>query len=160
MSMRRVVTVLAAAALGMMALPSLAMAQGNSGVDEYEEVLPSPGGGGNDSDSGESATDDSSAPLTPEQVAAPEEEGADGESAAAPAQGNGADRDSGSGGDPASQTPAAPADDSGVADVVGDLASGSDDGMGIGLPIVLAVAALAAIAFFAARRSRGRTGNT
>ena len=32
--------------------------------------------------------------------------------------------------------------------------------MGIVLPIVLAVAALAAIAFFAARRSRGRTGNT
>ena len=50
--MRRVVTVLAVAALGVMALPSLAMAQGNSGVDEYEEVLPSPGGGGNDSDSG------------------------------------------------------------------------------------------------------------
>ena len=66
----------------------------------------------------------------------------------------------GSGGDPASPTSAAPADDSGVAEVVGDLASGSDDGMGIVLPIVLAVAALAAIAFFAARRSRGRTGNT
>jgi hypothetical protein len=154
-----VVTILAAAALGVMALPSLAMAQGNSGVDEYEEVLPSPGGGSDsDSDSGESGADESSGPLTSEQVAALEEEGADGEAAAAVAQANGADRDPESGGDPASPTSTAPADDSGVAEVVGDLASGSDDGMGIMLPIVLVVAALAAIAFFAARRSRGRTG--
>ena len=158
-SVRRVVTVLAAAALAALALPSLAMAQGNSGVDEYEEVLPSPGGEGNDSDSGQPGADDSSGPLTPEQVAALEEEGADGEAAAAPAQGNGADRDTGSGGDSANTTPAGSGadDDSGVAGVVGDLASGSDDGMGVVLPIVLVVAALAAIAFFAVRR-RGRTG--
>lgn len=155
-SVRRAITILTAAALVAASLPALAMAQGNGGVDEYEEVLPNPGGG-NDSDAGDSG-DDSSGPLTPEQVSALEEQGSDGAAAAALAQESGGAGNAGSAGEPTDTSSAAPSsdDDSGVAGVVGDLASGSDDGMGIVLPIVLVVVAVAAVAFFIVRRSRER----
>ena len=155
-SVRRVITILTAAALVAASLPALAMAQGNSGVDEYEEVLPNPGGG-NDSDAGDNVGDDSSGPLTPEQASALEEQGSDG--AAAPAQESGGAGNASSATDSADTSSGASSsdDDSGVASVVGDLASGSDDGMGIVLPIVLVVAVVAAVGFLFARR-RGRAG--
>ena len=44
------------------------------------------------------------------------------------------------------------------ADVVGDFASGSDDGLGVVPPIVLVASVIAAVGFFFARRGSGRAG--
>jgi len=149
-------TLLAAMALLTLGLPAVATAQGNGGVDEYEEVLPGPGGG-NESSGGGDDGDDSSGPLTPAQVSALEEQGSDGAAAAELARQTGSDRDRGPGGDPLSATADVPDDSSGVAEVVGDLAGGSGGGgMGIVLPIVLGAALVGAIAFVVARRRSGR----
>jgi len=151
---RRLMTLLAAMALLTLGLPAVATAQGNGGVDEYEEVLPGPGGG-NESSGGGDEGDDSSGPLPPAQVSALEEQGSDGAAAAELARQTGSDHDRGSG-DPLSATADVPDDRSGVAEVVGDLAGGSGGGMGIVLPIVLVAALVGAIAFVVARRRGGR----
>jgi hypothetical protein len=153
---RRVITVLTLAALAAASLPALATAQSNSGVDEYEEVLPNPGGGDNQG----GGNDDSTGALSPDQVNDFEEAGPDGAATAELTQESTPESSSPSGG-AANGTNSSSGDDSdGVVEVVGDLAGGSDDGMGLLLPIVLGIAAVAAAGFVIARRNRGRADPT
>jgi hypothetical protein len=162
--------------VAMLAVPGVAVAQapGNGGADEYTETLPGAGGntpsnqGGGGSGGGESGAPTASGPLTPAQVAALEAQDEDGAAAAALAEQSGPDRsggeDTGAAGSDGSDTAGSDtagsgtADDSGIREVVGNVASGSDDGMGAALPIILAATLIGALAFLIVRRSGGRAG--
>jgi hypothetical protein len=157
--------------VAMLAVPGVAVAQapGNGGADEYIETLPGAGGntpsnqGGGGSGGGESGAPTASGPLTPAQVAALEAQDEDGAAAASVAQQSGRDRsggeDTGAGGSDGSDTAGSgTADESGIREVVGNVASGSDDGMGAALPIILAATLIGAIAFLIVRRSGSRAG--
>lgn len=166
-SMRKVLTSLAV--LALLALPgaTVAHAQGNAAVDEYSESTP--GGGGNKpsnsgSGSGSSSGDASSGPLTSAQIAALEAQGRDGAAAAALAQstgpdGKGQNREgagsaglTGGGGAANEPTQAQDSGGPGITEAIGDLAGGSDSGMGPVLPIVLIAAVMGSLAFVVVRR--------
>lgn len=167
--MRRICTLIAATALLVSAVPAMAMAQGNAGVDEYTETVPGAGGdkpsmGGGGDGSGESS---GGGPLTPSQVAALEEQGPDGAAAAGLAQSTGPDSKGTPGGkegesfagtEAPSGAPGSDTSGSGIPGAIGDLAGGSDSGMGLVLPIVLVAALLGAVAFVIARRGGGQAG--
>ena len=141
------------AIFALFAVPGAAFAQGPGGADEYTETLP--GAGGNQQSG--------SGPLTPDEVEALEAQGPDGAAAAEAAQATGPDATAGVGGE---DTAAGDGDGSsaaasdgesggaGITELVGDVAGGSDDGMGPVLPIVLAVALIGAVGFLIARRSQ------
>jgi hypothetical protein len=164
------VTIASLAILALLVVPGVAAAQGagNGGADEYTEIFPGAGGnhpsntGGGGGEPGEPSGGGS---LTPSQIAALEAQGSDGAAAAALAQSTGPDANRGAGG--ASNGAAAgdangsPADDSGgsgIPQVIGDLAGGSDDGMGPVLPIILVAAAIGALGFLIVRRGGGQAG--
>ncbi len=144
--MRIVMTTLVAV-LTALALPSAALAGGgNSAIEEY--VLDIPSGGG--ADQGAPSDTGSGAPLSPGTEAALEAEGEDGAAAAKLAKATGPDRN----GDGArADEPADAGGGSGIAEVIGDLASGSDAGMGPMLPIVLGLALIGAVGIAIARRA-------
>jgi len=166
------------AVVAMFAFPGVAFGQGGSGADAYEENIP--GGGGNtpsNDNGGQSGTDGGSS-LPEGTQGALEEQGADGAAAANLAEqtgpggngsrgdnstGSGAGNGAGSGSSPDGEVNLTPADDkpagsssgSGIDEVVGELAGGSDDGMGILLPIILGSVLVAGVAFVLIRRSSG-----
>jgi hypothetical protein len=150
-------TIFMAAVLVALVVPAVSLGQGNAGVDEYTEEVPGAGGGKPSSGNTGGEDDPTLGPLTPAQVSALDEAGIDGTAAAALAQATGpAGGDQGNGGTPDDLGPVD--DSSGVADVVGDLAGDSESGIGIMLPIVLALTLLAAVGFVLARRHGGRPG--
>jgi hypothetical protein len=152
--MRRVLTIVLAAALVAVVAPSMALGQSNAGIDEYTEEVPGAGGGNPTHGGGGGGEDPSTGgPLSPAEVSSLEELGADGAAAAELAQASGPRDDGGTPG-----VAASPDDSSGVADVVGDLAGDSDEGIGIMLPVVLALTLLAAVGFVLVRRHGGRPG--
>jgi hypothetical protein len=171
------VTTASLAILAMLAAPGVATAQGpgNGGADEYSETIPgaggnhptSPGGGGGGGEPGEPTG--GGGPLTPAQIAALEAAGEDGAAAAALAQSTGRDtkqtagKGSGATADEDGASSGASSGDSagsGITELVGDVAAGSDDGMGPVLPIILAAALIGAIAFLIVRRGGGQAGRT
>ena len=159
------------------------MGQG-SGADEYTEDIP--GGGGNNpsnqnnggSGSGSDGTgsgstlpsgtqadlaaqgDDGAAAANLAQQTGPGGNGnGNGAKSNGAGSGDGAGAGSGSGGD-VNLTPAdSDSSGSGVGDVVADLAGGSDDGMGLLLPIILGSVLIAAVAFVLIRRGGGSPGS-
>lgn len=150
--MRNILTSLAV--LVLLAVPATAAAQapgGNAGVDEYTETIP---GGGGSSPSADRDGSGPGGPLSPAQVAALEAEGADGAAAAALAQSTGPDRAQ-QGTERSNGEPAGDSAGGSIPGALGDAASGSDDGMGVALPIILSLALLAALGFVVARRSGG-----
>jgi hypothetical protein len=141
--------------------PAAAWAQGSGGTDEYVEQLPGAGGDKPSSDSGGDAETDE--PLTPSAEEAIEEQGADGSAAVELAQSTGPDDggggDSGQGGSGGDGLRGSDAD-SGLPEVIGDVASGSDDSdMGVLLPIVIGATLVAALAFVIIRRRRRHAGS-
>jgi hypothetical protein len=176
------ITIASLAIVAVLAVPSTSAAQApGGGADQYSETFPGAGGNrpsngggsGGAGGSGGGQSDPSSGPLTPAQVEALEAQGADGAAAAAAAQSSGPEGAPGAGEDGKavggnqgsaaegnSGSPAGEGDSegSGVPELVGDVASGSDDGMGPVLPIVLAVALIGAVAFLIARRGGGQAG--
>jgi hypothetical protein len=156
--MRRVLTI-PLTLCAFFALTGLALAGGNGPAAGEEYILDIPGAGGNEPGSPSSTAPDPGTDLPTGTEEALLQEGADGAAAADLARGTGpqdkGDRSgngSNDGGD--AVTGAADADGgSGIGEVVGDLASGSDSGMGLVLPIVLVLALGAALALVAWRRS-------
>ena len=155
--MRKAMTIVVTLAIAVLALPATAAGQGSPGVDEYVEELPGPGGG--DPSGGGEDSGDADGPLTPAQVTSLEELGSDGAAAAALAQGGGPQ-----GNNHANKSggfkPAPSGDDhrSGATKILGTLTGNADSGMGIGLPIILGAALVAAVTFLLVRRGRGRSG--
>ncbi len=170
--MKKISTLLAVVAA--LALPGVAMGQG-SGADEYSEDIP--GGGGNQpsnqNDNGGTSGGSAIPSGTQADLAA---QGDDGAAAANLAQetgpsgnGNGGKSNGAGSGDGAGGTGSGgdvnltPADSdssgSGIGDVVADLAGGSDDGMGLLLPIILGSVLVAAVAFVLIRRGGGSPGS-
>lgn len=150
-------------------VPAAALGQDNAGVDEYSEQVP--GGGGNQPSnpnaggggSGGSGDPDGG-PLTPAQVAALEAQGADGAAAASLAQQTGPDSTAGRGGagdGSAGGGGGSAADDGGgLTEIAGNIAGGSDSGMGVALPLILGAALIGALAFVVMRRrGGGQAGN-
>jgi hypothetical protein len=138
--------------------PTAALAQGSGGTDEYVEQLPGAGGDKPSSGSGGDAETDEA--LTPSAEEAIEEQGADGSAAVELAQSTGPDGggDSGQGGSGGDGLRGSDAD-SGLPEVIGDVASGSDDSdMGVLLPIVIGATLVAALAFVIIRRRRRHAG--
>ena len=135
------------AVLTALALPSAALAGGgNSAIEEY--VLDIPSGGG--ADHGAPSDTDAGSTLSPSTETALDAEGEDGAAAAKLAKATGPGRNS-EGGRP--EGPAEESGGSGIADVIGDVASGSDAGMGLVLPIVLGLALIGAVGAVIVRRS-------
>jgi hypothetical protein len=143
------------AGFAMLGAPGVALAGDNAAVEEY--VLDIPGAGGKQHGDDPGGTGANSG-LPPAAASALEALGEDGIAAAELAEATGPKRnaagDDRNGG--SAQAVAADADDSGVARVLTDLASGSDSGMGPALPIFLALALAAAVALVI-RRRRGET---
>ncbi len=165
--MKRISVLLAI--LAALALPGLAAGQG-SGGDAYSEDIP--GAGGNQPSNGDNGANgsggDSGGSAVPSDTdSGLAAEGEDGAAAAELAQAtkpdgsgtsatNGVDGTASSGGNAA----AAPdSDNSGIGAVVSDLAGGSDDGMGVLLPIILGSVLIAGAAFVYLRRTGGSTGS-
>jgi hypothetical protein len=170
MVMKKLAAVLVA--LVIVALPAMASAQGGSGIDEYTEDVPG-GGGGTPSNDGNGG----GAPLPGASQDALQEQGTDGAAAAELAEstgpGNGSGGGGGEGGGTGSDSGSGPAGSptnpastgggdssgSGIDDVVVELAGGSEDGMGILLPIILGSVLVAAVAFVLIRRGGGSPGS-
>ena len=153
--MRRVLTVLIVAALGVCLPPAAALGQGG-GVDEYTEQLPGAGGGKPTSGGGDDENSTGGGPLSPAAVDSLDELGSDGTAAAELAQTSGPGTAQ-SPGDSGGSDAAVPDETSGAVDV-GNLAGDSGDGVGIALPIVLALILLAAVGFVIVRRTGRRPG--
>ena len=149
MTVLRLIALLAIAAFA--ALPSVAGAQGgNTAVEGYVEQLPKGGGDDQADDTSNASALGEDGPLTPTEVADLESVGgADGAAAAQLAQSTAPERQDGASGGPAEP---AQASDSGLAEVVGDVAGGDDSGVGLLLPLVLVAAVIGAIAFVVVRR--------
>lgn len=163
----------------MCAFPGVALGQG-SGADEYTENIP--GGGGNtptnnNGNGSGGGSDGGGSPLPQGAQEALAQQGSDGAAAANLAAETGPNRNAtsgkqggGSGGDGAGgglsggegsslSTPTkSDSGGSGIGEVVGELAGGSDDGMGILLPIILGSVLVAAVAFVLIRRTGGPAG--
>lgn len=168
------------------ALPGVALGQGaGSGADEYSEDIP--GGGGNQPSnennggsggSGGGSTGSGGTPLPSGTQGELEAQGGDGAAAANLAQSTGPKGERGANGandangggagaggtatSPDGEVAVSPGSDSsgsGVGEVVGELAGGSEDGMGILLPIILGSVLVAAVAFVLIRRSGGSAGS-
>ena len=174
--MKKISTLLAVVAA--LALPGVAMGQG-SGADEYSEDIPGGGGnqpsnqnGGGSGGTGGGSTlpsgtqadlaaqgDDGAAAANLAQQTGPGENGNGGKSNGAGSGDGAGGTGSGSSGD----VNLAPADSdssgSGIGGVVADLAGGSDDGMGLLLPIILGSVLVAAVAFVLFRRGGGSPGS-
>lgn len=139
-------------ALLLLAVPAAAQQvnapPGNAGVDEYLETVP--GAGGNrPSDAGADRS-----PLTPGARSELERQGADGRAAAELAEREGPAADKGSAKPaPVQSLPQDDADD-GLLGALGSAATGSDDGMGIWLPLLLVLSAVAALAAVVFQRRR------
>ena len=151
---------LLAVILALLAPGTVASAQGPGGTDEYVEQLP--GAGGNNPTSQSSEDPETDEPLTPSDAEAVEEQGADGSAAVELAQTTGPDDgggDSAQGGSGGKGQPGSDAG-SGLPEVIGDVAGGSDDSdMGVLLPVVIGATLVAALAFVIIRRRRRHAGS-
>jgi hypothetical protein len=155
----RKLTVVLVALCGLLALPASGNAQDNSAQDEYTENVPAGGGDRPSDNAGGGGSGEGGGSLPPGTVQDFQALGADGPAAAALAEATapggekGRDRATGARGD------GEPAGGGGspIGEVVGDIASGSSDGggMGVALPLILGAGLLAAIAFIVARRRGG-----
>jgi hypothetical protein len=154
MPMRRALTI-PLTLFAFLALPGLALAGGDGPAAGEEYILDIPGADGNEpgtpSGTSDTAPDSGSAlPSGTEDELI--QEGSDGAKAAELARETGPGDGGQSGGGSPDVEPVPEADGSGVGDVVADLASGSDSGMGVFLPIVLVLALAGALAFVVWRR--------
>ena len=169
-NMRTTSKVFLLAMLAALALAPGAFAQsippGNSGADQYTEGVPDVGGdkpaGGNGEAGGGGGAGGSISNGTLDALASA---GADGALAGA-ALGASSPTPSGSPGERGSTGGAEGADDSeldaledqGLGSALGTVAQGSDQGMGIVLPLILALVALGAVGLLVAQRAR-RSGS-
>jgi hypothetical protein len=155
MPMRRALTI-PLTLFAFLALPGLAHAGGDGPAAGEEYILDIPGAEGNEpgSPSGTSDTSPDSGSALPSGTEDELlQEGSDGAEAAELARETGPGDGGKSGGGSPDVEPVADADGgSGVGDVVADLASGSDSGMGVFLPILLVLALAGALAFVVWRR--------
>jgi len=152
-----------------LALPGAAVGQG-SGGDVYEEDVPGAGGNqpssGNNGDNG-SGGGGSALPSDSGSQSGLAAKGEDGAAAAELAQSTspGGSGSSATGGDDGTSLSGGEAaadpdtESSGPGGVAVDLLGGSDDGMGLLLPIILASVLVAGAAFVLIRRSGGSTGS-
>lgn len=118
---------------------------GNSGVDEYLESVP--GAEGNRPTN----RDTERSPLAPGARSDLERQGADGRAAAELAESEGDKKSV-----PAGALPRGAGDSGGVAGTLGRATTGSAEGMGIWLPILLAVSAIGALIAVLLRRRHRR----
>ena len=151
--MRRALTI-PLALFAFFALAGLALAGGNGPAAGEEYILDIPGANGNDPGSPAGTSPDSGSALPTGTEDELLQEGADGAEAAELARetdpgGGGQTNGGSSDGD---QAVTGVDDGSGIGDVVADLASGSDSGMGLFLPIVLVLALGGALALVVWRR--------
>jgi hypothetical protein len=156
---RRALTVVAAGALLVLALPSSSPAQcgdrvqgGNSEIDQYLESVP--GACGDQRPEGGEPETDRAGSVPPSAAAALEALGPDGSAAAALAEATSApDRDA----DPGDRAESAASDSPSGAAAVGQALSGSADDGGLGwlLPLILGLVAAGGAALVIVRRRRG-----
>lgn len=137
--------------LGVLMLAAPAGAQqnnappGNSGVDEYLETVP--GASGNRP----TTRDSDGSPLPAGARAKLQRQGSDGDAAAQLAERGGADSKRS-----VPQSLSDPTDNEGIIASLGRATTGSDDGMGIWLPILLILSAAGALAAVLWRRRRAQ----
>jgi hypothetical protein len=134
---------------GFGAAPSFA--QGNAGVDQYTEHIPSASGEKPTKTTVPSGSSDRAAPsvLTPRQVEALEAKGEDGEAVVRLVDATGLERPK-----PAETDAPGAGGRSGIAGIVSALAGGDGSGLGFALPVLLIATALGAVAYAAVRRAR------
>lgn len=160
--MRRALLATPLALLLLAGLPGSALAAPGSAIDEYQEHVP---GGGRDRPSDEIGSGSGSGPSTlpPGALQALQAEGADGAAAARLAEATGPDAGRDGDGANGAQSASGSEDDAGgaIGEVLDQLFGGGageagEDGMGILLPLILGLSALAALVFVLMRR-RGET---
>jgi hypothetical protein len=149
--MRRALTI-PLTLFAFLALSGLALAGGNGPAAGEEYILDIPGADGDDSGSPAGSSPDSGSALPAGTEDELLQQGSDGAKAAELARETDPNGAGGSGGGPTDGDQGVADGGSGIGDVVADLASGSDSGMGLFLPIVLVLALGGALALIVWRR--------